>query len=267
MYRFMPSTQPTSNPLRGLIGLGAVSSYYRTPIYSCAKDSAVVEYAKGRCASRSPNKEIRYIGYSTSKKGTAKEPYRVQISDVYDNLFDSCRVKLLKVCAPPPEPIVVDGGELTQLPIPKPYAAPVKPTTVTCPSCSKLVNGKCVPCLFGDSDQACKGCGDKPQITEVTPIPVVPTVPQAIPSPVILSQIQPVSLSLKKDIASEPKEILVAPPEQAIEQSLPDIERAENQQHVEPSKDTTSNMWVGGILLLVAGGGLATYFLTRKKRR
>lgn len=236
MYRFTPSTQPVANPLQGLIGLGAVTSYYRTPVYSCAQSSDVIAYATSRCASRSPSKEVNYKkGYSTILKGTKDNPYQITIKDLYTNLFDSCRVKLIKACAPKPSqpvvvttpselvvlpvpthpvpkppPIVADSpDDLIQLPIPPPYSAPVKPPD------------------------------------EATPVQIYSVPPR---SPLDEQMMQELTRKSKAGV------VVVPPPEEEVEVA------------VEEESDTGKYL-IGGILLLAVGGGAAYYFMRKKKRK
>ena len=238
MYRFMPSAQPVANPLQGLIGLGAVSSYYRTPVYSCSQSADVVEYATSRCASRSPDKEVNYKkGYSTILKGTIDNPYQITIKDLYQNLFDSCQVKLKKVCSPPPSqpvvvttpselvtlpvpthqvpkpppPVVVDSpDDLVQLPIPPPYPAPVKPPD------------------------------------ESTPVQIYAVPPKS-----------PLDTQMLQELNRVSKAGVVVQPPPPVEE---DIE-------VEEEDSDTGKYIIGGILLLAVGGGAAYYLLRKKKKR
>ncbi len=241
MYRFTPSAQPVANPLQGLIGLGAVTSYYRTPVYSCPQTADVIAYATSRCASRSPDKEVNYKkGYSTTLKGTIDNPYQITIKDLYQGLFDSCRVKLKKVCsAPKPtepvvvtpsdplivlpvpvhqvpkppstQPIVVDSSDdLVHLPIPTPYAAPVKPPDESTPV----------------------------QIYAVPPRP-------------------PLDNQMLHELTNVSKAGVVVQPPPPVEE---DIE-------VEEEDSDTSKYVIGGILLLVVSGGAAYYLLRKKKRK
>lgn len=238
MYRFMPSTQPVSNPLQGLIGLGAVTSYYRTPSYSCAKDTAVLEYATWRCSTRSPSKEVKYKGYLKNVKGTRENPYQVTIQDLYNNVFDSCRVKLLKPCSAPkpsqpvvvttpselvvlpvpthsvpkPPPVVVDSpDDVTQLPIPPPYAAPVKPAQ------------------------------------EATPVQITSLPPR-----------DPLDAQMLEELSRKSKAGVVVKP--------PEVEEAVVVAEEEEEDSDAAKYLIGGILLLAVGGGMAYYF-TRKKRK
>lgn len=236
MYRFMPSAQPVFNPLQGLIGLGAVTSYYRTPSYSCAQDG-VIEYATWRCSTRSPTKEVNYKkGYLKTVKGTRENPYQVTVKDLYNNVFDSCRVKLLKPCSAPkpaqpvvvttpselvtlpvpthsvpkPPPVVVDSpDDVTQLPIPPPYSAPVKPAQ------------------------------------EATPVQITSLPPR-----------DPLDTQMLEELSRKSKAgVVVKPPE------VEEVVVAEEEEDSDAAK-----YLIGGILLLAVGGGMAYYF-TRKKRK
>lgn len=244
MYRFTPSTQPVANPLQGLIGLGAVTSYYRTPVYSCAESADVIAYATSRCSSRSPSKQVNYKkGYSSVLKGTRDNPYQITIKDLYTNMFDSCRVKLIKTCAAPkpsqpvvvttpselvvlpvpthqvptqpkpqpPPPIVADSpDDLVQLPIPPPYAAPVKPPD------------------------------------EATPVQIYAVPPR---SPLDEQMLQELARKSKAGVVVAPP-----PPEEEVEVEVDE-------------ESDTGKYLIGGILLLAVGGGAAYYFMRKKKRK
>jgi len=268
MYRFMPSAQPVANPLQGLIGLGAVSSYYRTPVYSCSQSADVVEYATSRCASRSPDKEVNYKkGYSTILKGTIDNPYQITIKDLYQNLFDSCQVKLKKVCSPPPsQPVVVTTpSELVTLPVPThqvpkpPPPPPSQPVVVTTPS--ELVT--------------------LPVPTHQVPKPPPPVVVDSPDDLVQLPIPPPYPAPVKPPDESTPVQIYAVPPKSPLDtQMLQELNRVskagvvvqppppvEEDIEVEEEDSDTGKYIIGGILLLAVGGGAAYYLLRKKKKR
>jgi hypothetical protein len=250
MYRFTPSTQPVANPLQGLIGLGAVSSYYRVPTYSCAQNANVIEYASGRCASRSPNKEVDYkLGYSTTMKGTKDSPYQVTIKDIYNNFFDSCRVKAIKVCPQPP--IVVTPEELVVLPVPT-HPVPTKPPIVV--NADELTQlpvpihpTPTKPPIVADADELIQI-----QIPQPYPAPVKP--PESKMQ--IPDEVTPVTISS----LPAPSQIVSVPTKSGVVISSPELESEE-----EPESNSSKYL-IGGILLLAVGGGAAYYFM-RKKRK
>ncbi len=230
MYRFTPSAQPVYNPLQGLIGLGAVSSYYRMPVYSCAQNANVIEYAQGRCASRAPDKVVDYKrGYSTTMKGTKDKPYQITIKDIYNNLFDSCRVKAIKTC-----PIEVTPSELVVLPVPT-HLVPTPPPP---PPPQKPPPVEVTP-------------EELTQLPVPKPYPVY-TAPSEPPVKMVASESTPMIISSLPTVS---KAGVVVNPQPQIE---PEVEEEE---------ESTSGKYlvVGGILLLVVGGGAAYYF-TRKRK-
>lgn len=232
MYRFSPSSQPVSNPLQGLMGLGTVSSFYRTPIYSCAQDSNVVEYAKSRCASRKPTTTVNYKkGYSTILKGTKSDPYQISYSDVYTNQFDSCRVKVAKLCSPrPSQPVVVTTpDELVVIPVPT-HQVPIKPGTVIVDSPDDLVQLPIPPLHAGPVKQ-----------------------PDA--TPVLISSLPPPS---RDQLDQQMLDEVTKSSKAGVTVELPSYEEEED--------SDSSKYLIGGILLLAVGGGAAYYFL-RKKRK
>jgi hypothetical protein len=233
MYRFTPSSQPVANPLQGLIGLGAVSSYYRTPIYSCAEDQNVIEYSKHRCSTRKKTTTVNYKkGYSTILKGTQSNPYKVTYSDVYSSTFDACRVKLLKVCSAPrpSQPVVVNTPEeLTVIPVPT-HQVPIKPGTIIVDSPDDLIQLPIPPLHPGPVKQP-----------EATPV-LISSLPSPSKEQLDQQMLQEFTKSSKAGVTVE----------------LPSYEEEE--------ESDSSKYLIGGILLLAVGGGAAYYFL-RKKRK
>ena len=234
MYHFVHSHQPQA-PLRGMLGLGAVTSFYRLPTYSCIDNSVTADGANIRCSAQ--NYEVKYYtSAAPGRTGTKKEPYRVKISDLYKYIFDPCKVKALKMCpAPAPTPVP------TPVPAPKPTPAPDTTPVVVAPP-------------------------PTPASTQPTPLPPpAPIIIKPPPSPepqVVVTPVPVYTPPYQAPVDTTPA-VIVADP---VPVPVPITVQEEEPEPSEPPEDYKSAFIVGGVLLLCAGGGLA-YYLTRKKRK
>lgn len=236
MYHFFNPHQSQA-PLRGMLGLGAVTSFYRLPTYSCIDDSVTADGAKIRCSGQ--NYEVRYYTSSApGRTGTKKEPYRVKISDLYKYIFDPCKVKALKMCAPVPAPTPAP------IPVPAPKPSPTPETT---------------PVVVAPPP---------PAPAPIPPTPLPPPAPIIIkppPSPepqVIVTPVPVYTPPYQAPVDTTPAVIVNDP----VPITVQEEESEPEPEPVNTPDDYKSAFIVGGFLLLCAGGGLA-YYLTRKKRK
>ena len=232
MYHFVASGVPTARPLQGMIGLGAVTSFYRLPSYSCLDNQVTLQSAKERCDARTPGLEVKYFSKKApGKSGTKTDPYHVTIADLYTSTFDVCKARNLKICAPPPAPPQA-------LPPPLPPPAPPPPANQPTPDEDGFIQLE-VPQIRTPVYKPEITAEERPQ--ETTPWVIIP---EQAPTPAMQYSAAPTRVSDSTIVIEEPEE--EEPPEE--------------------SSDRTA-LVVGGVLLLVAGGGLAYYLTTRKKRR